>query len=549
MYYPMSLAFSRLSTDTDRADASPRAHASRDRVLVPLSRSAVHRHLRRAGGAASRRQRRRHGACTPSIPTASNSSETPDDYLLFLGRFTEGKGVLQAIDVAAESGMKLLLVAAENDYYRSHVAPLVDGTQIVYFGEADHATKVRLYGGARALLYPVQAREPFGLVLAESMACGTPVAALDRGAVREIVDEGVTGCVFESLDAMVAGLPRVLALDRQTVRERAVSKFRCRPHGRRIRRRLPTDSRRPRCFPRPMTTPVLRRPNRARHLRASRRRVAGVRRHARAARRRGRRVVLFCATRGERGGADRTGARRCAGDCVRVQELRCAAAALGIADVILMDHPDGELRWARVPEFQARNCRGRPPLLAGVVITFGADGLYWHKDHIGVYERTITALALARRGGPAALPRHDAARYHTADRRSGAVREDGCRRRRDSGASCRTRSGCTLTPPTIVVDVQPWVARKVAAIRCHRTQMGAGHPFDELEPAEAERWLGVEHFHRVRRLPAGVLERSVLTHGLTNRPMRIDTLDILRCPFCGGRLELVDVDVPPPDRR
>ncbi len=64
-------------------------------------------------------------------------------------------------------------------------------------------TKVRLFGGARALLYPVQAGEPFGLVLAEAMACGTPVAALDRGAVRELVDDGVTGGVFDDLDAMV----------------------------------------------------------------------------------------------------------------------------------------------------------------------------------------------------------------------------------------------------------------------------------------------------------------------------------------------------------
>lgn len=149
----------------------------------------------------------------------------PDDYLLFLGRFTEGKGVLQAIEVARRVNRRLLLVAAENDYYRDHVQAQVDGAQIVYVGEADHAAKVRLYGRARALLYPVQTREPFGLVLAESMACGTPVAALDRGAVREVVDDGVTGCVFDSLDDMVAGLERVLTLDRQMVRDRAVGRF------------------------------------------------------------------------------------------------------------------------------------------------------------------------------------------------------------------------------------------------------------------------------------------------------------------------------------
>jgi glycosyltransferase involved in cell wall biosynthesis len=151
--------------------------------------------------------------------------ETPDDYLLFLGRFTEGKGVLQAIEVARRVGMKLVLVAAEEAYYREKVAPHVDGSQIVYHGEADHPTKVRLYGGARALLYPIQAPEPFGLVLAEAMACGTPVAALDRGAVREIVDDGVTGIVFSDLEQMTHELARVMALDRHRVRERAVARF------------------------------------------------------------------------------------------------------------------------------------------------------------------------------------------------------------------------------------------------------------------------------------------------------------------------------------
>jgi glycosyltransferase involved in cell wall biosynthesis len=151
--------------------------------------------------------------------------DDPDDYLLFLGRFTEGKGVLQAIEVARRAGMRLILAAAENDYYREAVAPRVDGTHIIYAGEADFAAKVKLFGGARALLYPVQSREPFGLVLAEAMACGTPVAALDRGAVREVVDDGVTGVIFETVEDLTAGLPRVLALDRRRVRERAVGRF------------------------------------------------------------------------------------------------------------------------------------------------------------------------------------------------------------------------------------------------------------------------------------------------------------------------------------
>ena len=162
-----------------------------------------------------------HGIDTDSFTLR----DQPDDYLLFLGRFTEGKGVLQAIEIAKRVGMRLILAAAEDDYYRQHVAPHVDGRRIVYVGEADHAAKDKLYGGARALLYPIQAREPFGLVLAEAMACGTPVAALDRGAVREIVDDGMTGIVFGDLGQMVNDLSRVFDLDRRRVRERAVARF------------------------------------------------------------------------------------------------------------------------------------------------------------------------------------------------------------------------------------------------------------------------------------------------------------------------------------
>jgi glycosyltransferase involved in cell wall biosynthesis len=151
--------------------------------------------------------------------------DRPDDYLVFLGRFTEGKGVLQAIDVARRTSRRLVLAAAENEYFRQAVAPHVDGVAVSWVGELDHEEKVRLLGGARALLYPVQSAEPFGLVLAESMACGTPVAALALGAVPELVDDGVTGGVFETIDDLANGLAGVCSLDRRLVHDTARRRF------------------------------------------------------------------------------------------------------------------------------------------------------------------------------------------------------------------------------------------------------------------------------------------------------------------------------------
>ena len=223
-YYPMSLAFTRLSSTpiVQTLHHSPSAaevelwarYPEAPFVAISQEQQRLLRGLNVAGTVL-------HGIDTDNF----RFQEAPDDYLLFLGRFTDGKGPLQAIEIAKRVGMKLILAAAEDDYYRERIAPHVDGRHVVYFGEADFQAKVKLYGGARALIYPIQAREPFGLVLAEAMACGTPVAALDRGAVREVVDEGVTGLIFGDLEAMTRGLARVLDLDRRRVHERAVARF------------------------------------------------------------------------------------------------------------------------------------------------------------------------------------------------------------------------------------------------------------------------------------------------------------------------------------
>jgi len=223
-YYPMSLAFARLSSTPI---VQTLHHSPSDAEIKLWSRYpdapfvAISNEQARLLGGVNVVATVLHGIDTDRF----TFREKPDDYLLFLGRFTEGKGVLQAIEIAKRLGMRLILAAADDPYYREKIAPHVDGRLISYFGEADFDAKVALYGGARALLYPIQRREPFGLVLAEAMACGTPVAALDRGAVREVVDDGVTGIVFDDLEQMVNELPRVFDLDRRQVREQAVERF------------------------------------------------------------------------------------------------------------------------------------------------------------------------------------------------------------------------------------------------------------------------------------------------------------------------------------
>jgi glycosyltransferase involved in cell wall biosynthesis len=223
-YYPMSLAFARISSTPvlQTLHYSPGAseiqlwskYPEAPFVAISDEQARLLKDLNVVGTVL-------HAVDTDAL----TFSGQPDDYVLFLGRFTEGKGVLQAIDVARRAGLRLVLAAAENDYYRTAIARHVDGKGVVYAGEVDYPTKVRLFGGARALLYPVQAAEPFGLVLAEAMACGTPVAALNRGAVAEVLDHGVTGIIFETEEEMAAGLSKVFALDRGTVRERAAARF------------------------------------------------------------------------------------------------------------------------------------------------------------------------------------------------------------------------------------------------------------------------------------------------------------------------------------
>ena len=151
-------------------------------------------------------------------------------YLAFLGRLSVEKNPLGAIRIAQAVGMPLVLAgqpqnAREAEYFKKELEPLIDGEQIRWIGPVNHAQKQELLRNAAALLFPIQWEEPFGLVMIEAMACGTPVVAHRRGSVGEVVEDGVTGYAATSLDALPELVGPALQLDRRKVRERAEGRF------------------------------------------------------------------------------------------------------------------------------------------------------------------------------------------------------------------------------------------------------------------------------------------------------------------------------------
>jgi glycosyltransferase involved in cell wall biosynthesis len=143
-------------------------------------------------------------------------------YLAFLGRISPEKGVDRAIAIAQAAGLPLKIAAkvdkVDRDYFHERIEPLLSLPGVEYIGEIDERQKTRFLGEALALLFPVDWPEPFGLVLIEAMACGTPVLAFRRGSVPEVLEDGCTGVIVDSVEEAVAALPKALALDRRTVR-------------------------------------------------------------------------------------------------------------------------------------------------------------------------------------------------------------------------------------------------------------------------------------------------------------------------------------------
>jgi LmbE family N-acetylglucosaminyl deacetylase len=208
----------------------------------------------------------------------------------------------------------------------------------------------------------------------------------------------------------------------------------------------------------------------------------------------GARVVLLCASHGERG-AQTGPARDDQLGVVRSEELRRAAEVLGISHVLLFNHPDGDLQWADVALLLAEIRMTIARFAPDAVITFGEDGLYWHLDHVGIHERTTAAIRLLGCDAPPLYyvtmpPEAMASIVANAAGRGWTAPPKGF------WSLPPKAFGLGALAPTIVVNVAEWAGQKLVAIRAHRSQTGEENPFSQLSAAQAREWLGTEHFHR-----------------------------------------------------
>ena len=153
----------------------------------------------------------------------------PDDYFAFIGRISPEKRVDRAIGIAIATGTPLRIAAkvdrVDEVYFEREIRPLLGHPLIDYLGEIDQSAKDAFIGGARALLFPIDWPEPFGLVMIEALACGTPVLAYRRGSVPEIIEHGVTGCVVDNQQQAIEAARHMHLIDRGACRRAFESRF------------------------------------------------------------------------------------------------------------------------------------------------------------------------------------------------------------------------------------------------------------------------------------------------------------------------------------
>jgi len=164
-----------------------------------------------------------HGIDTGALALAPG----PGSYLAFFGRIHPDKGVVEAIDAARAAGLPLRIagIVQDEDYFAREVVPRLDGDHAQFIGAVAAEDRASFLGGAVALLHLIDFDEPFGFSVVESMACGTPVIAFDRGSMSEIIRPGVTGSVVADVAAAARAVSDVARLDRQLVRASAVERF------------------------------------------------------------------------------------------------------------------------------------------------------------------------------------------------------------------------------------------------------------------------------------------------------------------------------------
>jgi hypothetical protein len=171
-----------------------------------------------------------HGTVYHGLPTNLYAAGRGEGgYLAFIGRVCPEKGLERAIEIARRAGMPLRIAAkvdkADLEYYKTKIKRLLKGPGIEFVGEIGENEKGKFLGEAAALLFPINWPEPFGLVMIEAMANGTPVIGFKRGSVPEIIDDGVTGFAVDSVDEALSVLPQVIGLDRRDVRGRFEERF------------------------------------------------------------------------------------------------------------------------------------------------------------------------------------------------------------------------------------------------------------------------------------------------------------------------------------
>ncbi len=151
----------------------------------------------------------------------------PDSYLIYFGRIHRDKGTAEAIQIAQQCGRQLLMagIIQDQDYYEAYVLPYIDGKNVVYLGTAGPAERNKLLGGAAALLHPIYFNEPFGLSVVEAMACGTPVIAFNKGSMPEVVREGKTGFLVNTVGEAAQKIRELDSISRSDCRNWAEERF------------------------------------------------------------------------------------------------------------------------------------------------------------------------------------------------------------------------------------------------------------------------------------------------------------------------------------